>query len=92
MGAASDPCKRWRRRCRFESGPGELRRMSMKATFMTEKEVGSFMASMINTRFNAWHGGSIGGEEDKDKFDFDLCESCAEELSNLIDIWLKNSI
>ena len=37
-----------------------------------------------------WHGGSMGGEEDRDKFDFDLCESCAEKLSNLIDNWLKN--
>ncbi len=37
-----------------------------------------------------WHGGSLGGEEDKDKFDFDICESCAEKLSNLINNWLKN--
>lgn len=26
----------------------------MKATFMTETEIGSFMASVVNTRFNAF--------------------------------------
>ena len=44
----------------------------------------------VNFNLYYWHGGSLGGEEDKDKFDFDLCESCDEELSNLIDNWFKN--
>lgn len=44
----------------------------------------------VNFNLYYWHGGSLGGEEDKDKFDFDFCESCAEKLSNLINNWLKN--
>ena len=44
----------------------------------------------VNFNLYYWHGGSIGGEEDKEKFDFDLCESCARKLTNLINNWLKN--
>lgn len=44
----------------------------------------------INFNLYYWHGGILGGEEDNDKFDLDICESCAEKLSKLIDNWRKN--
>ena len=31
----------------------------------------------------------MGGEEDLDRFDFDLCDKCARQLSSLIENWLK---
>ena len=37
-----------------------------------------------------WHGGSLGGSEDEEKFDVDLCGDCAQELSYNIKQWLKN--
>lgn len=37
-----------------------------------------------------WHGGSMGGEEDIDHFDFYLCDDCARKLSNYLQNWLKN--
>ena len=43
----------------------------------------------INFNLYYQHGKSLKIEEDKDKLDLDLCESCARELSNLIDNWLK---
>ena len=67
----------------------------MKKTIITCDSCGKDIASdkyynRIAFNLYYWHGGSLGGEEDKDKFDFDICESCAEKLSNLIDNWLKN--
>ena len=38
-----------------------------------------------------WHGGSVGGKEDEENFEFDLCEKCAEEFSNMIKGFLKNN-
>ena len=66
----------------------------MKKTIITcdrcGRETSDNYRNHVNFNLYYWHGGSIGGEEDKDKFDFDLCDSCAEKLSNLIDNWLKN--
>lgn len=39
-----------------------------------------------------WHGGSLGGIEDEDNFDVDLCDDCAQKLSTIIDKFLKNKI
>lgn len=37
-----------------------------------------------------WHGGSVGGDEDKKEFDIDLCEDCARKLSGVLSSWLNN--
>ena len=44
----------------------------------------------VNFGLYYWHGGSIGGEEDIDRFDFYLCDKCAKELSDYLKNWLKN--
>ena len=36
-----------------------------------------------------WHGGSIGGKEDEDNFELDLCDDCSRELSQMITNWLS---
>lgn len=38
-----------------------------------------------------WHGGSIGGSEDDENFDIDLCEECANSLSWLLNKWIKGN-
>ena len=45
----------------------------------------------VNFALYYWHGGSMGGEEDVDRFDFDLCDNCARQLSSLIKNWLKEN-
>lgn len=45
--------------------------------------------SHIKFELNYWHGGSIGGDEDIDKFELDLCDDCSRELSHKIKEWLK---
>lgn len=45
--------------------------------------------SHIKFALNYWHGGSIGGEEDIDRFELDLCDDCSRELSYLIKEWIK---
>ena len=39
-----------------------------------------------------WHGGSIGGEEDRDHFNYDLCEDCSRELSWIMRKWMKREL
>lgn len=44
----------------------------------------------INLNLYYWHGGSMGGEEDIDNFNIDLCDECARDLSNNISKWLNS--
>ncbi len=53
------------------------------------KEIGSYYISHVNLCLRYWHGGSIGGEEDEDKYSFDLCDDCSRQLSYKIKDWLK---
>ena len=46
--------------------------------------------SHINFTLEYWHGGSMGGEEDRDHFDIDLCDQCSRNLSIFLKEWLKN--
>jgi len=46
--------------------------------------------SHIQFTLEYWHGGSMGGEEDRDHFNLDLCESCSRVLSMRLKEWLKN--
>jgi len=36
------------------------------------------------------HYGSIGGSEDIDHFELDLCDDCSRDLSAFIKYWLKH--
>ena len=45
--------------------------------------------SHVSFALNYWHGGSMGGEEDIDYFNLDLCDKCSRELAHLIENWLK---
>ena len=45
--------------------------------------------SHIKFKLSYWHGGSIGGSEDDDDFNLDLCDDCSRELSMMIKNWLK---
>lgn len=45
--------------------------------------------SHVDISLRYWHGGSMGGEEDIDRYTFDLCGDCAEQLSSNIKKWLK---
>lgn len=45
--------------------------------------------SHINFELEYWHGGSMGGDEDIDKFELDLCDECSRDLSYNIKNWLK---
>jgi len=45
--------------------------------------------SHIGFTLEYWHGGSMGGEEDRDRYDLDLCEDCSRDLARVMDGWLK---
>ena len=45
--------------------------------------------SHLEFELNYWHGGSIGGEEDIDRFELDLCNDCSRDLSYQIKEWIK---
>ena len=67
----------------------------MKKTIITCDRCGKDLIldnyhNRINFNLYYWHGGSLGGEEDKDKFELDLCENCAEKLSQMLEKWIKN--
>lgn len=47
--------------------------------------------SHIEFELNYWHGGSVGGEEDIDRFELDLCDNCSRELSQNINDWIKSN-
>jgi len=38
-----------------------------------------------------WHGGSMGGREDDENFDIDICEECAISLSGLLEKWMNEN-
>jgi len=48
-------------------------------------------SSHVEFTLEYWHGGSIGGEEDRDHFDLDLCDDCSRELSYMIKKWIKEN-
>ena len=48
-----------------------------------------FNQNHLNFTLRYWHGGSMGGNEDKTKFDIDLCENCSRELAGYIRHWLR---
>lgn len=45
--------------------------------------------SHLKFKLNYWHGGSIGGEEDIERFELDLCNDCSRDLSYQIKEWIK---
>ena len=49
-------------------------------------------SSHIEFTLRYWHGGSIGGKEDEDNFELDLCDDCSRSLSYNIRNWLKTKI
>ena len=66
----------------------------MKKTTITcdrcgEEISGHAYLSHIDIILRYWHGGSVGGLEDEEKFDIDLCGDCACELSGKLKVWLK---
>lgn len=44
----------------------------------------------IDLELKYWHGGSMGGEEDIDYHELDLCHDCARDLSMFIKTWKKS--
>ena len=49
-------------------------------------------SSHIKFTLRYWHGGSLGGKEDEDDVELDLCDDCSRYLSDNIKIWLENKI
>lgn len=45
--------------------------------------------SHIEFELNYWHGGSLGGREDTDEFEIDLCDDCSRKLAQMINNWLN---
>ena len=43
----------------------------------------------VNIHLTYWHGGSMGGEEDVDRYNFEICGECARKLSHQIKKWLN---
>jgi hypothetical protein len=43
----------------------------------------SHYKNRIRFTIRYWHGGSIGGSEDEDEHEFDLCGDCAMEYGEL---------
>ena len=49
-------------------------------------------SSHIKFTLRYWHGGSLGGKEDEDDVELDLCDDCSRYLSDNIKKWLENKI